>query len=50
MGSIDAIVSSNGGRLSSIPGAIVDHEQRHGAVQFAYSDAVFIKAPKQRNG
>jgi hypothetical protein len=47
MGSIDAIVSSNDGGSWSIPSSIFDHEQRHGAMQFAYCNAVLYKPPGQ---
>jgi len=43
MGSIDAIVSSTDGASWSIPSTIFDHEQRHGAMQFAYCNAVLYK-------
>jgi hypothetical protein len=47
MGSIDAIVSSNDGNSWSIPSTIFDHEQRHGALQFAYCNAVLYHPPGQ---
>ena len=47
MGSIDAIVSSNDGDSWSIPSTIFDHEQRHGALQFAYCNAVLYRPPGQ---
>ena len=47
MGSIDAIVSGNDGDSWSIPSTIFDHEQRHGAMQFAYCNAVLYKPPGQ---
>ena len=40
MGSIDAVVSTNDGHSWSIPSPVFDHEQRHGAMQFAYCNAV----------
>lgn len=47
MGSIDAIVSSNDGDSWSIPSTIFDHEQRHGAMQFGYCNAVLYHPPGQ---
>jgi hypothetical protein len=47
MGSIDAIVSTNDGDSWSIPSTIFDHEQRHGAMQFAYCNAVLYHPPGQ---
>jgi hypothetical protein len=47
MGSIDAIVSTNDGDSWSIPSTIFDHEQRHGALQFGYCNAVLYKPPGQ---
>jgi len=47
MGSIDAIVSSNDGDTWSIPSTVFDHEQRHGAMQFGYCNAVLYKPPGQ---
>jgi hypothetical protein len=47
MGSIDAVVSSNDGDSWSIPSTIFDHEQRHGALQFAYCNAVLYHPPGQ---
>ena len=47
MGSIDAIVSSSDGDSWSIPSTIFDHEQRHGALQFGYCNAVLYKPPGQ---
>jgi len=48
MGSIDAIVSSNDGDSWSIPSTIFDHEQRHGAMQFGYCNAVLYHPPGQQ--
>ena len=45
MGSIDAVVSTNDGDSWSIPSTIFDHEQRHGALQFAYCNAVLYRPP-----
>jgi hypothetical protein len=45
MGSIDAIVSSNDGDSWSIPSTVFDHEQRHGAMQFGYRNAVLYYPP-----
>jgi hypothetical protein len=47
MGSIDAIVSTNDGDSWSIPSTIFDHEQRHGAMQFGYCNAVLYHPPGQ---
>ena len=47
MGSIDAVVSTNDGDSWSIPSTIFDHEQRHGALQFAYCNAVLYRPPGQ---
>jgi hypothetical protein len=47
MGSIDAVVSSNDGDSWSIPSTIFNHEQRHGAIQFAYCNAVLYRPPGQ---
>ena len=47
MGSIDAIVSTNDGDTWSIPSVIFDHEQRHGALQFAFCNAVLYHPPGQ---
>ena len=47
MGSIDAVVSSNDGDSWSTPSTIFDHEQRHGALQFAYCNAVLYRPPGQ---
>ncbi len=47
MGSIDAVVSSNDGDSWSIPSTVFDHEQRHGALQFAYCNAVLYHPPGQ---
>lgn len=47
MGSIDAVVSSDDGRNWSIPSTIFDHNQRHGAMQFGYCNAVLYKPPGQ---
>jgi hypothetical protein len=47
MGSIDAVVSTDDGKTWSIPGAVFDHTQRHGAMQFAYCNAVLYKPPGQ---
>jgi hypothetical protein len=47
MGSIDAVVSGNDGDSWSIPSTIFDHEQRHGAMQFGYCNAVLYKPPGQ---
>lgn len=47
MGSIDAIVSTDDGKSWSIPSAVFDHEQRHGALQFGYCNAVLYKPPGQ---
>ena len=47
MGSIDAVVSTNDGDTWSIPSVIFDHEQRHGALQFAYCNAVLYHPPGQ---
>lgn len=47
MGSIDSCVSSNDGGSWSIPSTVFDHEQRHGAMQFAYCNAVLYKPPGQ---
>jgi hypothetical protein len=47
MGSIDASVSANDGDSWSIPSTVFDHEQRHGAMQFGYCNAVLYKPPGQ---
>lgn len=47
MGSIDAVVSSDDGNSWSIPSIIFDHEQRHGAIQFGYCNAVLFRPPGQ---
>ena len=47
MGSIDAVVSTNDGDSWSIPITIFDHTERHGAIQFGYSNAVLYKPPGQ---
>jgi hypothetical protein len=47
MGSIDAVVSRDDGHSWSIPSTIFDHTQRHGALQFAYCNAVLYKPPGQ---
>ena len=47
MGSIDVVVSTNDGDSWSIPSTIFDHEQRHGALQFAYCNAVLYRPPGQ---
>ena len=47
MGSIDAIVSTNDGGSWSIPSTVFDHTQRHGAMQFGYSNAVLYQPPGQ---
>lgn len=47
MGSIDAIVSNNDGASWGIPSTVFDHEQRHGAMQFGYCNAVLYKPPGQ---
>lgn len=47
MGSIDAIVSRDDGHSWGIPSTIFDHEQRHGAMQFGYCNAVLFKPPGQ---
>jgi hypothetical protein len=47
MGGIDAIVSTNDGDSWSTPNTIFDHEQRHGATQFAYCNAVLYHPPGQ---
>ena len=43
MGSIDAIVSTNDGDSWGIPSTIFDHTERHGSIQFGYSNAVLYK-------
>jgi hypothetical protein len=48
MGSIDAVVSTDDGGSWSIPSAIFDHTQRHGAVQFGYCNAVLYHPPGQQ--
>lgn len=47
MGSIDAVVSTDDGGSWSIPSTVFDHEQRHGALQFGYCNAVLYKPPGQ---
>lgn len=47
MGSIDAVVSTDDGQSWSIPSTIFDHNQRHGAMQFGYCNAVLFKPPGQ---
>jgi len=47
MGSIDAVVSTNDGDSWSIPSKVFDHEQRHGAMQFGYCNAVLYHPPGQ---
>jgi hypothetical protein len=47
MGSIDVVVSTNDGDSWSIPSTIFDHEQWHGALQFAYCNAVLYRPPGQ---
>lgn len=47
MGDILASVSTNDGDTWSDPAIVFDHEQRHGALQFAYANAILYQPPGQ---
>ncbi len=47
MGDILASVSTDDGATWSDPVVIFDHNQRHGALQFAYANAILYKPPGQ---
>jgi hypothetical protein len=47
MGSIFACASTDGGKTWSEPATVFDHREKHGAVQFAYANAILYKAPEQ---
>ncbi len=47
MGDIWASVSTDDGETWSEPACVFDHRERHGAMQFAYANAVLYKPPGQ---
>ena len=47
MGDILASVSTNDGNTWSEPAIVFDHNQRHGAMQFGYANAILYKPPGQ---
>jgi hypothetical protein len=47
MGDILASVSTNDGDTWSDPVVVFNHQQRHGALQFAYANAILYKPPGQ---